>query len=127
MFFDILRTLLFNKKNIDNLLNDDLQFFTPFMINRWLSFYSNSKAIFTNEILNKFGGIFEDKRDAFLFYNEVIPVSKFKKINYVKKKKEKEETDSPTSRGDLLIMARNNHISKREVNMYMDLFNKSTI
>lgn len=117
-FFDILRVLFFVKKKEEKLDTDALQAFTPFMVNRWLSFYDRSKAVFVNETLNKFGSLFEDKESLYELYNNLIPRSNFKKINYVKKLKEEKTEDN-----DIAIIAKNNMLSKREVQMYVDLRN----
>ncbi len=118
MFFDILKALLFTKKREDKLDTDSLQAFTPFMVNRWLSFYDRSKAVFVNETLNKFCSLFEDKESLYELYNNLIPRSNFKKINYVKKLKEEKTEDE-----NITVIARNNMLSKREVLMYVDLRN----
>jgi hypothetical protein len=117
-FFDILRALLFTKKKEEKLDTDSLQAFTPFMVNRWLSFYDRSKAVFVNETLNKFCGLFEDKESQYELYNNLIPRSSFKKINYIKKLKEEKTEDDNIS-----VIAKNNMLSKREVLMYVDLQN----
>lgn len=117
-FFDILRVLFFVKKKEEKLDTDALQAFTPFMVNRWLSFYDRSKAVFVNETLNKFGSLFEDKESLYDLYNNLIPRSSFKKINYIKKLKEEKTEDN-----DIAIIAKNNMLSKREVQMYVDLRN----
>jgi len=117
-FFDILRALLFTKKKEEKLDTDSLQAFTPFMVNRWLSFYDRSKAVFVNETLNKFCGLFEDKENLYELYNNLIPRSSFKKINYIKKLKEEKTEDE-----DISVIAKNNMLSKREVLMYVDLQN----
>jgi hypothetical protein len=116
-FFEILRALFFNKiKNNEELNNDSLVQFTPYMVNRWLSFYDKSKTIFVNETLNRFCSLFEDKNEMYKLYNNLIPQSKFKKINYIKKNKEKVEEDSTIS-----IIAKNNMLSIREIQTYIDL------
>lgn len=117
-FFEILRALFFNKsKDSGELNNDSLVQFTPYMVNRWLSFYDKNKTIFVNETLNKFCSLFEDKNEMYKLYNNLIPQSKFKKINYIKKNKEKaEEKDSTIS-----IIAKNNMLSIREIQTYIDL------
>ena len=82
-FFDILRSLLFAKKTAEDLCSEGLQQFTPYMVNRWISFYDNSKTIFINETFNKFASLFEDKNEMYKLYFNLIPQSKFKKINYI--------------------------------------------
>jgi hypothetical protein len=121
-FFEILRALFFVKsKNNEEINNDSLAQFTPYMVNRWLSFYDKSKTIFVNETLNKFCFLFEDKNETYKLYNNLIPQSKFKKINYVKKNKEKIEEDSMIS-----FIAKNNMLSIREIQTYIDLTKSTT-
>lgn len=117
-FFDILRTLLFAKKTAEDLCSEGLQQFTPFMVNRWISFYDNSKTIFINETFNKFASLFEDKNEMYKLYFNLIPQSKFKKINYIKKKKETQDEDISVA-----VIAKNNMLSKREIQQYIDLTN----
>lgn len=118
-FFEILKALFFTKsKNSEEVNSDSLVQFSPFMVNRWLSFYDNNKTIFVNETLNKFHSLFEDKNETYKFYNNLIPQCRFKKINYIKKNKEKVEEDSTIS-----VIARNNMLSVREIQTYIDLSN----
>jgi hypothetical protein len=120
-FFDILRTLLFAKKAAEDLCSEGLQQFSPFMVNRWVSFYDKSKSIFINETFNKFASLFEDKNEMYKLYFNLIPQSKFKKINYIKKKKESQEEDIRVS-----VIAKNNMLSKREVLQYIDLIDSQS-
>lgn len=116
-FFDLLRKLIFSKKTIaEDLDSEGLQQFVPYMLNRWVSFYDKPQAVFINETFNKFSGLFDDKNEQYKLYHHLLPTSKYKKIEYVKKKKEKEEK-ADTS---IPILARNQMISQREVNMYLD-------
>lgn len=117
-FFDILRSLLFVKKTANDLCSEGLQQFTPYMVNRWVSFYDNSKTIFINETFNRFASLFEDKSEMYKLYLNLIPQSKFKKINYIKKKKETQDEDP-----NVAVIAKNNMLSKREIQQYIDLTN----
>jgi hypothetical protein len=120
-FFDILRSLLFAKKTAEDLCSEGLQQFTPYMVNRWISFYDNSKTIFINETFNKFASLFEDKNEMYKLYFNLIPQSKFKKINYIKKKKETQDEDPSVG-----VIAKNNMLSKREILQYIDLTNNAS-
>jgi hypothetical protein len=120
-FFDILRSLLFAKKTAEDLCSEGLQQFTPYMVNRWISFYDNSKTIFINETFNKFASLFEDKNEMYKLYFNLIPQSKFKKINYIKKKKETQD-ENPS----VAVIAKNNMLSKREILQYIDLTNNTS-
>ena len=117
-FFDILRSLLFAKKTAEDLCSEGLQQFTPYRVNRWISFYDNSKTIFINETFNKFASLFEDKNEMYKLYFNLIPQSKFKKINYIKKKKETQDEDPSVA-----VIAKSNMLSKREILQYIDLTN----
>jgi len=117
-FFDILKALLYDKKKEERPDADTLQSFTPYMVNRWLSFYDKTKAVFVNETLNKFSSIFDNKEDQYELYSNLIPRSKFKRISYIKKKKEVTEEDE-----NIGVISKNNMLSKREVQMYVDLYN----
>jgi hypothetical protein len=116
-FFDLLRKLIFSKKTIaEDLDNEGLQQFVPYMLNRWLSFYDGRQAVFVNETLNRFTGLLDDKNEMYKLYYNLIPSCKYKKISYVKKKKEKEEKEDI----NIPILARNQMISQREVSTYLD-------
>jgi len=118
-FFQLQNKLFYSKKVKSEFLDSEgEQAFVPFMFNRWLSFYSKGMAAFTNETLNRFGNIFQDKQQQYRLYYYFIPRLKFKKISYNKKvKKELTEEDS------LELIARNKNISVREIKQYMDLQN----
>ena len=89
-FFDLLRKLIFSKKTVaEDLDSEGLQQFVPYMLNRWVSFYDKPQAVFVNETFNKFAGLFDDKNEQYKLYYHLLPTSKYKKIEYVKKKKEK--------------------------------------
>jgi hypothetical protein len=85
--FDIIGGILFTKKKdiLDNV--DDQKQFQPFIVNRWLSMHSGDDARIVNETVNKFGHVFTDKADLYKFLVNVLPRHRFKRINYIKKKK----------------------------------------
>ena len=117
--FELINKLFFRKKeSFEDLDHESLQSFQPFMINRWLSFYGKAQAVFVNETLNKFIGVFDDKNNSYKLYYHLIPHLKYSKINYIKKKKEETTVNSSVS-----IYASYNNISKREVLAYLDLQN----
>lgn len=115
-FFDILRDILFTRKDkVQDLDTEKSNVFVPFLFNRWLSFYDKDQAVFVNEILNRYTGVFEDKSQSYNFYYNITSKLRFKKIQYVKKvKKEKEENNN------IALIAKNKQISKREIELYID-------
>lgn len=117
-FFDLLRSLVFSRKTTAvDLDSDGLQQFTSYLINRWISFYGKPQNVFINETLNKFTGLFSDKNELYKLYYYLIPTQSFKKISYVKKKKELEKELNV----NIPIIARSQMISQREVSIYLDL------
>lgn len=121
--FDLIRILFFSKKSDDvEADHEALSCFQPFLINRWLSFYSKVQAVFVNETLNKYSSILQDKFDVFQFYLNIIPRQKYSRIQYIKKQKNV-KNDEVAHVG---VIANNANISQREVNMYIDFFNTQT-
>ena len=114
-FFQLQNKLFYSKKDKAEALDaEGEQAFVPFLFNRWLSFYNNDMSVFTNETLNKFSTVFENKQDAYKLYYYLIPRLKFKRISYIKKiKKDKEEEV------DLNLLAKNKNISVRELKSYI--------
>jgi hypothetical protein len=85
--FDIISGILFNKKKdlLDNI--DDTKHYQPFLVNRWISMHDGNSAKIVNETINRYGHVFNDKRDQYRFMVEVLPKHRFKRIDYIKKKK----------------------------------------
>ena len=119
--FDLIK-LLFFKANKDNyeISTETLQQFSPYMLNRWFSFYGKPQAVFVNEILNKYASLFEDKYEQFIFFKNISITVPPRMIKYVKKRREDPKEENIT----LQIFARNNNLSLREVKSYVALFDK---
>lgn len=118
--FQIINNLFYSKKDIDACEDyETQQNFQPYMINRWLSFYSKDLALFTNETLNKYSQVRDNKTDTFKMYFNLIPRLKFKRISYMKKpaKKKKKETEN------LELFASNHDVSVREVKNAVAFYN----
>ena len=117
-FFQIQNKLFYSKKDNAGYLDQEGESaFIPFMFNRWLSFYNKDTPNFVNETLNKYTGLFEDKQQLYRLYYNIIPRFKYKKIAYIKKVKKKENQE----KDDLLLIAKNNNLSVRELEQYVDL------
>ena len=86
--FDIIGGVLFNKK--ENLLDniDDTKHYQPFLVNRWISMHDGDSAKIVNETVNRYGHVFSDKRDQYRFLLNILPKNRFKRIDYIKKKKQ---------------------------------------
>jgi len=121
-FFQLQNKLFYSdkRKKAEYLDSEGEQAFVPFLINRWLTMYSKDTVSFTNETLNKYCGIFDtDKQKTFRLYYNLIPRLKFKRISYIKKKKK--DKDKLDETDQLKMIARNKHISVRELEMYNNL------
>ena len=119
-FFQLQNKLFYSKKTDAGYLDiEGVESFTPFLINRWLSFYDPNVAVFANETLNKYSNLFDDKQRCYRFYYNLIPALKFKRIKYIKKIKKQDDVDD--IKDSIAIMAKNNNISVREINQYIDL------
>ena len=116
--FDIIGDLLFTKKG--NCLNtvDEESDFQPYIVNRWLSMYSADTAKHSN-ILNKYLGIFENKKELYNLFKDVFQKVPYKKISYIKKVKEaKTEQDE-----NIKLIAKNLELSEREISQYIAFLN----
>ena len=114
-FFQLQNKLFYSKKEDAGYLDSEgEQAFVPFLFNRWLSFYDNNMCVFTNQTLNKFSTIFDNKQESYKLYYYLIPRLKWKKISYIKKKKKEEEEV------DLSSIAKNKNMSVRELKMYLN-------
>jgi hypothetical protein len=112
--FDFISSTLFTKQK--NCLNsvDEEGDFSPYMLNRWCSMYSTSTATFSN-ILNKYLGIFESKKDLYSLFVAVMPKVPSRRISYIKKVKEEKKDENE----NIDMLATNLELSKREINEYI--------
>jgi hypothetical protein len=112
--FDIIGDILFTKKGNCLVTVDQESEFQPYIVNRWLSMYSPLVAKHSN-ILNKYLGIFDNKKDLYNLFMAVFPKMSYKKINYVKKIKEKKEEQDE----NIALIANNLELSEREITQYI--------
>jgi len=107
MSFETINYLLFSKrKELDSEL---LNSFNPWITTKSLSFYNDGKMInYVNDYLNCYGNIFPTKEDQFKFYENIIPIQKRKRINYIKKPKLEDSDNLPVPE----------FYSKREIDIF---------
>jgi hypothetical protein len=119
--FDFISSVLFTKKK--SCLNsvDEESEFSPFMLNRWCSMYSTTTATFSN-IINKYIGVFENKKDLYSLFVAVMPKVSSKRISYIKKVKE----DKKDANSDIEFLANNLELSKREIAEYIAFAEKTS-
>lgn len=120
MFFDILSNILFFKKKNCFKVEEDENQFSPFLINRWVSMYSPTLAKQSN-IVNKYLGIFETKKQAYTFFLSFFDKVISKKINYIKRKKE--NIDNKEQNIIISQLSKNFELSNREIRNYLNMLN----
>jgi hypothetical protein len=121
-FFQLQNKLFYSNKSKqpEPLDSEGEQAFVPFLFNRWLTMYSKDTVGFVNETLNKYCGIFDtDKQKTYKLYYNLIPRLKFKRISYIKKVKK--DKDKQEEFDQLKIIAKNNNMSVREIEMYNNM------
>lgn len=118
--FDHLNKVLYKTKTPDTTNVDDCTEFVPFMVQRWCSMHSPQIASLVNITSNRMWPILENKTMWFNYMHGVIPRSKFKRIAYIKKKK---DIDTVKNKEIVQKVASNLELSSREVNEYIELFN----
>jgi hypothetical protein len=91
--FNAINHILFEKPNpqIDAGALDE---FSPYMVNRYFSFYENCDYVdYINETTNTYHSIFKTPEEQYKFFEHVIPKVKRKKINYIKRPKKTQNKD----------------------------------
>ena len=119
--FDYLNKVLFKTKGPDTNNIQESEEFVPYMIQRWGSMYSPEVACLINETSNRQWPALTDKEMWFNYMHTVIPRCHFKRINYIKKKKDTEEKGK--NKENVIKVADKLEISSREVNQYIEQFN----
>jgi len=117
--FDFISSVLFTKKKTCLNTVDEEGEFSPYMLNRWCSMYSQSTATFSN-ILNKYLGVFENKKDIYSLFVAVMPKVSSKRISYIKKVKEEKREEN----NDIEMLANNLELSQREIAEYIAIKEK---
>ena len=72
-----------------------------------------------NTTTNTMYQVFENKTDHYKFLHYIVPRERFKRINYIKKNKEKLKTNDETI-DNITRLAKNLQLSKRETKMYIN-------
>jgi len=112
--FDFISSTLFTKhKTCLNSVDEEGEF-SPYMLNRWASMYSPPVAVICN-ILNKYLGVFENKKDLYNLFVATLPKVSSRRIMYIKKTKETKKEENP----DIELIANNLELSEREINEYI--------
>ena len=113
--FDYLNDIQTNKNR--NLPTDD---YIPFMVTRWVSFYSNDVAKKINDTLNVSNPNLEKEQHYAMLCSIVPKTQRPKHIKYIKKTTNKKEHK------DLDVLAYNMQISKKELEQLIEFKEKLT-
>lgn len=117
--FTFINDILYKKKG--DLLNDGESetLFVPYMMSRWTSMYSGSMAKLINQTFNRLWPAFDNKDMWYKAFVVVLPKSRFKKIEYIKKNKETKKVN-PERKQLIEYLAKNMEMSKREIKEILD-------
>ena len=117
--FTFINDILYKKKG--DLLNDGESetLFVPYMISRWTSMYSGSMTKLINQTFNRLWPAFDNKDMWYKAFVVVLPKSRFKKIEYIKKNKEAKKSN-PERKQLIEYLANNMEIPKREIIEILD-------
>lgn len=119
--FDHLNKILFKTKSLINEnLNEDSEF-QPYLVHRWCSMYSVEIASLLNQTSNLHWPSLQNNIEWFMYLDSIIPKTRFKRINYIKKRKE--TVTNKDQKQTLLKVADKLEISSRELNQYIEQFN----
>ena len=111
--FEHLNDILFHKRG-DKLDNVDHETdYSPYMINRWVSMYSDETCDIVNSTVNWMHPVFVTKTEHYNFMSRVLPVYRKRFIQYIKRPKKSDEPDDEEQNVELL--ANGLELSKREV------------
>ena len=112
-FFDFVTNILFEKNKIDVDITS-AQLYSPYIVNRYITFSDKQFTFLINNSVNKFGAIFNTNIEHYNFLHVLIPKTKRKYINYTKKvKRDKEIYERVCKQYEL---------SQREVDLYSKNF-----
>lgn len=116
MIFDIINDIVhYKSKNLLEIPDNEKEY-SGFMVNRWLSMYSDNYSIIINETTNKYYSNFKIKKDHYEFLCNIIPKGKIQRIQYLKKDKAETKIDKKV----IEFLSKNLQISQREILQYIE-------
>jgi hypothetical protein len=119
--FDFLNKILFKTKTPDTANLDENSEFQPYLVQRWCSMYSPEVTVLLNQTSNVHWSTLQNNSEWFNYLHSVVPKTRFKRINYIKKKKDTESKS--VQKQTIQKVANNLEISSREVSLYIEQFN----
>lgn len=119
MIFDIINDIVhYKSKNLLELPDNEKEY-SGYMVNRWLSMYSDNYSIIINETTNKYYSNFKTKKEHYDFLCKIIPMGNIKRIQYLKKDKGENKIDKRV----IEFLSINLQLSQREVIQYIEDYN----
>lgn len=119
MIFDIINDIVhYKSKNVLE-LNDNEKEYNGYMINRWLSMYSDKYSVIINDTTNKYYNNFKTKKEQYEFLCSILPKGKIQRINYLKKDKTENKVDKKV----IEFLSKNLQLSQREITQYIQEHN----
>jgi hypothetical protein len=120
MLFEFINDILYKKTG--KLLDDaeaesELQ---PFLLQRWLSFYSGDLAKLLNCTTNTLYKTYDDKKMWYRIFMSIVPTNRFRKIKYLKRPKKDNKVDN------IEYLAKNMEVSSRELRDIVETFDIDT-
>ena len=116
--FEHLNDILFHKQG-DKLDNVDHESeYNMYMINRWISMYSDETCEIVNSTVNWLHPVFETKTDHYKFMQQILPVYRKRFIQYIKRPKKDDEPNEDEQNVELL--SNGLELSKREVKYLLE-------
>ena len=112
-FFDFVTNILFEKNKIDIDITSS-QIYSPYIVNRYVTFADTKFTHLINNSVNMYGSVFSINIDHYHFLHALIPKTNRKYINYTKKIKKDKKTYE--------AVCRQYELSYREVNLYSETF-----
>lgn len=114
--FDFINDILYHKRGklLDNIEYEGQ--YNSYMVNRWISMYSPQHATLINLTSNRLYPILSTKESSYKFLLSIVPKSKPRRINYIKKNKSKKDNQID----NIDMLAANLELSKREVTQYLN-------
>jgi hypothetical protein len=88
--FDYLKNVLFFKKPYKAQNIEETKSYNIFLMNRWISMFDGECANLINETTNKVNYLSNDREMHYKALLHILPKSKFKKIEYIKKPSKEE-------------------------------------
>lgn len=117
--FDQIKDIITDKKNILSNNCDMEKEFSPYMMQRWLSFYSPQIAQIVNNSSNVLWKVIDDKQVWYKLFIGITPKLKFKSIKYIKKNKE-EKSSVKLDKDMISYLAKRFELSEREIKSYLE-------